>query len=422
MKTLPQSLPALLSYSDSESIPQSRALPRSNWLTAVNFIFVLFTAKLLVTGVHEGATFFYISKPIDLLFTLAVIASTLLHIDYYIRKLPYPSLLMLALVASFTFTEMLNNGYLIYALFGVLKFIVPFLFLFVLLKGYDTNPELVMGWIKFIVFLIFFLSAVGLALLEREPNRGELFLPPYFLSLHQSAYTLLMAAVAAYFLGVGKLIPFRLALALTLYAVGMIFFGWGVRTAMVSWVVFAVLENFRSDFKKWFAAYVFLTIGVLVMFVTFLLFGAGGFDYEQLVHFSSGRLDMWGLKLGMFSDSTLLEMLFGHGAGSDIVKSDIWWWAAKDSHNDYLRILTENGIFGLTIAVSFLLSIYMAFRQRIFILPLIAMFTATGLFSNGLFFRPVPAQVFMLAIIALVNCERTTTLSSSAKSPASSWK
>ena len=303
MQTLPQSPPAFLAPAAMAGTANVWKKKQGFWLWAIHFIFILSALKLLASGIREGLPLFVISKPIDVLLTLTVIGYTLLNIDYYVRKYPYPSLLMLLQVSGMMITELLNKGYLLWGMFNVFKFIIPFLFLFAILRAYELNQRLVMGWIQLLVFLIFVLSAAGLAILPPETNRGETFLPAYFLNLHTSAYVLLMAAVCVYYFAVSGVIPLRLALVLILYAAGMIIAGWGVRTAMVSMVAFAALEYLRTDFKKWLAAYLFFTFGLLVFFTVFLLFGIGGFDYDKIMYFSSGRLGMWAQKFSFFFHS-----------------------------------------------------------------------------------------------------------------------
>jgi O-antigen ligase len=84
------------------------------------------------------------------------------------------------------------------------------------------------------------------------------------------------------------------------------------------------------------------------------------------------------------------EWLFGHGEGSDWIVSEVWWWSAKDSHNDFIRLLNQQGLVGLGLVLAMLVTWAGVFPPGV-AAPLLAALAASTAFSNGIMFRPRPA-------------------------------
>lgn len=121
-------------------------------------------------------------------------------------------------------------------------------------------------------------------------------------------------------------------------------------------------------------------------------------DAKSLSKFSSGRTGVYQERLDAFAGRGIGEALFGTGAGSDFMASQIWWWATLNSHNDAIGIIMERGIFGIGTMVAALVLVVLR-RNRRATACLLAIFT-TGLISNGLFQRPTAAAFAFLAVAA----------------------
>ena len=95
----------------------------------------------------------------------------------------------------------------------------------------------------------------------------------------------------------------------------------------------------------------------------------------------------------------LSEWLFGHGEGSDWIVSEVWWWSAKDSHNDFIRLLNQQGLVGLGAVLAVLAVWARSFPPGV-AAPLLAALVASTAFSNGIMFRPQAGLIMPLALVA----------------------
>jgi hypothetical protein len=118
-----------------------------------------------------------------------------------------------------------------------------------------------------------------------------------------------------------------------------------------------------------------------------------------MVELSSGRVSMWAEKMDILANSSLLEWLFGHGEGSDWIVSEVWWWSAKDSHNDFIRLLNQQGVIGLGCVLG-LLAVWARLFPPGVAAPLLAALVASTAFSNGIMFRPQAGLLMPLALLA----------------------
>ncbi|MBY6186820.1 hypothetical protein KUV89_09330 [Marinobacter hydrocarbonoclasticus] len=126
-----------------------------------------------------------------------------------------------------------------------------------------------------------------------------------------------------------------------------------------------------------------------------------GFVLSQvdLNRFSSGRLTMWAFKMQMFASASLTEQLFGQGFGSDLVEVH-GWYGEKDSHNNFIRVLTEFGAFGLVLLMVCLSYLYRALKTSAS-KALFFGYLVTGMLSNGVLFRLVPGYIVFMVMAAL---------------------
>lgn len=113
----------------------------------------------------------------------------------------------------------------------------------------------------------------------------------------------------------------------------------------------------------------------------------------DFAEFSSGRTSAYTERIALLLNRPGPEMIIGTGPGSEVQTSSVWWWSAKNSHNDFIDIAIQAGFTGLAILVAllYLPSIRMDRVQ----LPLYVAFFASSLISNGLIGRPFLAMLFL---------------------------
>lgn len=114
----------------------------------------------------------------------------------------------------------------------------------------------------------------------------------------------------------------------------------------------------------------------------------------------SGRVAAWESGLESFAKHDLYTQLFGQGAGSSFQFWGVWWWAQKDIHSDFLRILIENGFLVLLIVVAcFTIGFFTAQTVNSVTSSLLASALITSLISNGVLGRPYAALLWVLAAV-----------------------
>lgn len=166
------------------------------------------------------------------------------------------------------------------------------------------------------------------------------------------------------------------------------------RTALLALLVFIALFGAwyllrRRDALSVVAGGILGIAGSALLFLQIL-----GGDINQI---SSGRLANYSERLDVFASRPLGERMFGQGAGSDLLVTDQWWWAAKVSHNDVLTALLERGWFGLVLFLATLLLLWnrTAGPGRAALMGLVVM-----MLLNGVATRPL-AFVFVLLAMAV---------------------
>jgi O-antigen ligase len=91
------------------------------------------------------------------------------------------------------------------------------------------------------------------------------------------------------------------------------------------------------------------------------------------------------------------DYLFGRGFGSDLVSTSEWDWTVKNSHNDFLTYLVENGIPFTIVFLALMISLLTLSRKvSVFSVCLIGGYLATSLISNGLAVRPLAGYLFFI--------------------------
>ena len=188
----------------------------------------------------------------------------------------------------------------------------------------------------------------------------------------------------------------RLLIGLVGFSVVLVFYGWGVRTSMVAGRAFGGVLLVQRRPMAPLALFVMLAAGLAAAFEP-LLFGLVHLpSWDEMVELTSGRFSMWLEKIDILANSSLLQWLFGHGEGSDWIVSEVWWWSAKDSHNDFIRLLNQQGVLGLGAVLAVLAVWSRSFPPGV-AAPLLAALVASTAFSNGIMFRPQASLIMPLA-------------------------
>ncbi|WP_298623039.1 hypothetical protein [uncultured Zoogloea sp.] len=303
-------------------------------------------------------------------------------------------------LASFLTTEALTGLNFSTAVFEYFKIVTPPLLSVLLLRLYERETALVIRLMQITLVLIWVMVVFALVVMPPSLNRGgEPFWPVYFASLHTSSYLVVVCAALSLFLFEAGHLSRRLFIAQLLFSLLLVFYGWGVRTSMVAAVAFGavvMLQRMRMAPVVMFVGFA----GLLTLAFVPLLFGLIHLpSWDELVEVTSGRFSMWLQKIDILANSTLLEWMFGHGEGSDWIVSEVWWWSAKDSHNDFIRLLNQQGVLGLGMVLAILAVWAAAFPPGV-ALPLLAALGASTAFSNGIMFRPQASLLMPLALVA----------------------
>jgi hypothetical protein len=205
----------------------------------------------------------------------------------------------------------------------------------------------------------------------------------------------------------------------TLY---MLISGWGVRSAALALLVVVVGTYVNPrNFNPLGVLFALVIAGVGILSA---LIGLDVLPFFAADVLTSGRLSMYNEKIDFLRTYSLIDWLFGRGAGSDLMISTVWWWAEKGAHNDFMTLTVEHGLVFLTVVLATIRMLY----KRIGGLAeksILAAVLLTSMVSNGYLVRPVPfyCLVFPLVLLARTSeSERTlryarTSLAKAAMSP-----
>ena len=368
-------------------------------------LFVALWGKLLVSvmltqPVIDAEADSLYNRLADALLLGVLLAGLLTYADAILQRAPLMLVVVPFGLASFLTTELLSGLNFSTAVFEYLKIVTPALMSVLLLRLFEREPALAIRLMKATLALIWGLVIVALIFLPPSLNRGgELFWPVYFASLHTSSYLVVVcAALSLYLFEAGEL-GRRTLIGLLVFSVVLVFHGWGVRTSMVAALAFGIVVLIQRTRLAPVALFVLLVVGLAAAFVP-LLFGLIHLpSWDEMVELTSGRFSMWLQKIDILANSSLSEWLFGHGEGSDWIVSEVWWWSAKDSHNDFIRLLNQQGLVGLG-AVLAVLSVWARSFPPGVAAPLLAALVASTAFSNGIMFRPQAGLIMPLALVA----------------------
>lgn len=336
----------------------------------------------------------------DLLLLGGLFAALVAYADDILRHSPRLMVVVILGLASFLITEALTGLNLRTAVFEYLKIVTPALLSLVLMRLYARDPALVLQLCRVTLGLVWGLALLALVFLPPSLNRGgEKFWPVYFASLHTASYLMVVCAALSLYLFEAGQLGRRLLIGLVACSCVLIFYGWGVRTSMVAALAFGLVYLGQRSRMLPLAVLLAVAFGLALGLVPLLLGIVHLPTWEEMVEVSSGRVSMWLQKAAILADSSLAEWLFGHGEGSDWIVSEVWWWSAKDSHNDFIRLLNQQGLVGLGLVLAMLVTWAGVFPPGV-AAPLLAALAASTAFSNGIMFRPQASLVMPLALVA----------------------
>ncbi len=336
----------------------------------------------------------------DLLLLGGLFAALVAYADDILRHSPRLVVVVILGLASFLITEALTGLNLRTAVFEYLKIVTPALLSLALMRLYARDPALVLQLCRVTLALVWGLACLALVFLPPSLNRGgEKFWPVYFASLHTASYLMVVCAALSLYLFEAGQLGRRLLIGLVACSCVLIFYGWGVRTSMVAALAFGLVYVGQRSRMLPLAVLLAVAFGLALGLVPLLLGIVHLPTWEEMVEMSSGRVSMWLQKAAILADSGLAEWLFGHGEGSDWIVSEVWWWSAKDSHNDFIRLLNQQGLVGLGLVLAMLVTWAGVFPRGV-AAPLLTALAASTAFSNGIMFRPQASLVMPLALVA----------------------
>jgi O-antigen ligase len=166
----------------------------------------------------------------------------------------------------------------------------------------------------------------------------------------------------------------------------------------------AVLRKWKGDRSNyWITVPIVLGIAGISIWLSSQV--ANQMDFSA---FSSGRTDAYSERLDMLASRPPINLLFGTGVGSEMMRSSVWWWEDKVSHNDFIDITIQTGIVGLALTAA-MLCLAAAQLDR-YQLPLYLSFLISSAVSAGLMFRPFIAALLLsfMAVPAMGKRARET--------------
>lgn len=217
--------------------------------------------------------------------------------------------------------------------------------------------------------------------------------------LHSSGYVVALQLLVVTALWRSGQITTRVAAPMMALALILVL-GYQVRTTWVLLAAFAITSLILRMTETRSGALLALSIGSIALasgaFAMLLIISFMGWD--ELVEFSSGRMGTYIDRMFLLQNRSTTTLLIGSGPGSDVVYSSVWWWEAKNSHNDFLTSLIEAGIVGLVGRILFLIGMVM--HSGRWALPFVVAIAASSMISNALFGRSMIMPVMFVALAA----------------------
>ena len=182
--------------------------------------------------------------------------------------------------------------------------------------------------------------------------------------------------------------------------------GFQVRTTWVLYIIFlatVLIQWIGPQIRGRQLLFIAMTQFVIAFIAFTFVFLVSLDNFSNLDTLSSGRLENYIERLNLLSSRDILAVLFGTGPGSDWLVTDIWWWAGKDSHNDFIHVLLEGGIVALIALVVFIASIAKFHGAASF--PYLFALVSSSAISNALLERPAIIPLFFLALALRLSYE-----------------
>ena len=252
--------------------------------------------------------------------------------DKWIREV-----IIISFIMSFLniITGLINQKTVLESLNYTLKLFAPiYFFCFLIMSHKNGNLD-----IKKILFRTSFICIIltFFAILFFNPsfNRLKNYLPIYFAGIHTHSYVLVSVFIGLSY-QLYKLQKYCTMVVFLFLSILFMYFGYNVRTPLLMYLLYAVTMVYLvSDiiFKA-------IILKFLIFAPLIILFIILSVDLNEL---SSGRIDMYFEKANQLFEFGFIDWLFGKGAGSDLIASDVWWWEKKGAHSDLISYLTENG-------------------------------------------------------------------------------
>ncbi|WP_374959947.1 hypothetical protein [Gilvibacter sp.] len=274
-----------------------------------------------------------------------------------------------------------------------LKLAAPVLFFCVLMIQHRKHGFNLKALLLGLCWLCVVLTLIGILLFDPSYNHWRNWLPVYFTGLHTHNYLLVGVFIGfSYWLYLKR----QYLSVIALLTGGFLFlnFGYQIRSALVFLLVFmgAMLFSMHKTFQRLILRLVILIPFGLLAFVTL----SPSFDWNK---YSSGRITMYEEKYEMLQDYTVADFAFGKGKGADFITTRDWWYDEKNSHNDLLTFLVENGLPYTLLFLGLLLSLVVQQRRpRMLVIGVVLGYLATSLLSNGITLRPLAGYIVFTAL------------------------
>lgn len=375
--------------------------PRNNLAERLAQISLI--CMLLIASVREVLYFFAPEaaslNPID--YVLFVVAMPYIGIVFR-RSNQFTKRFSFALVASFVVFGVIAQLQLgnTFSFENMLKVLFPLL-LVIVTAGYTLR--LSPSQKRTIVFVIFVFIFAGE--LRIFGSQGAVTITEV---RHSTAYLLIGVAIVIWVSNIRTSAKLILLPAL-LFPLAFI----NVATAAIALGVFFTLELAARLRLSSFSKTALVT--VIVVLVVFTRVDLSTIKSNEFGLLGSGRVAAWQDGISSFLSHGIYDQLVGQGSGSSYQFWGVWWWAQKDIHSDFLRILIENGlvVFGVLVIGFVMMNTKL---QRTFPVAssIFVSAAATSIISNGVLGRPYATILWVLALV--VAGQKIQTESSESKS------
>lgn len=356
----------------------------------------------------EAYNFLNMPEDISTKIELVLVPILFFYNTYYFKlhkKFIYTYLICCGLLLLNCITSLLTNISIVNSITTTLKVISPILFFLTLMilneKGGVNIKKTIKKTINFCVVLVI----TGIVFLEISMNRMVAQWPIYFSNIHTHTYILVCCFIFYSYLLYRKGYKVVLILFFSLSFL-VLLIGYDVRTAILFYALYSSMILFLiHDFFKylWIKAIVFLPLifGIAIFFI----------NADSADSISSGRLTMYAAKYELLKSYSFTELMFGRGYGSDLIRTEEWWYAEKNSHSDIITFVVENGFFYLMGFIVLIITLLGNLKNNnLIFLSLVLGYLVTSSISNGIAVRPLAAYIFFAVLFYIYNTDKDSSL------------